>query len=210
MQADFWHERWKTNAIGFHLDAVNPLLVEFIGELNLAPNQRIFLPLCGKTHDIAWLLAQGYRVVGIELSKLAITQLFESLGIEPQISKHGRFKLYSAKSLAIWQGDFFAFTASLLGNVDAVYDRAALVALPFEMRKDYTAHLRIISNGAPQLLICAEYDQTLRDGPPFSVSSDEVSAHYSLHYRIKNLYSTPRDDEASGNNNVWLLRKKAV
>lgn len=210
MQADFWHERWKSNNIGFHLDTVNPLLVEFIGELNLTPNQRIFLPLCGKTHDIAWLLAQGYRVVGIELSKTAITQLFESLGVEPQISKHGRFRLYSAKSLAIWQGDFFALTASLLGKVDAVYDRAALVALPLEMRQEYTGHLRIISNAAPQLLICSEYDQTLRDGPPFSVSSDEVSAHYNLHYRIKNLYSELREDDAGGSNNVWLLRKKAV
>src|SRR5690554_7232883 len=103
MQADFWHERWKTNAIGSHLDAVNPLLVEFIDQLGLQKNQRIFLPLCGKTNDIAWLLSQGYRVVGIELNKLAITQLFESLGVEPQVSKHGRFRLYAAKGLAIWQ-----------------------------------------------------------------------------------------------------------
>lgn len=209
MQADFWHERWKTNAIGFHLEAVNPLLVAFIDTLNLTPNQRIFLPLCGKTHDIAWLLAQGYRVVGNELSKVAVTQLFDELGVEPNISKHGRLRLYSAKNLAIWLGDFFDLTASLLGKVDAVYDRAALVALPLDMRQEYTGHLRIISQTAPQLLICSYYAQAQRDGPPFSISDEEVSAHYSLHYRIKNLYKEPRDDDSGATKNVWLLRKKA-
>lgn len=160
MQASFWHQKWENNQIGFHENEVNPLLIRHFSALNLAENSRVFLPLCGKTLDISWLLSMGYRVVGAELSELAVTQLFESLGVAPEIRSEGKLKRYHTEGLDILVGDIFDVTPPILGVVDAVYDRAALVALPPETRQRYTQHLIRISQTAPQLLLCFEYDQS--------------------------------------------------
>jgi thiopurine S-methyltransferase len=184
MDAHFWHQRWEMNEIGFHESQANPLLVKHITALNLSKQQRVFLPLCGKTLDIAWLLSQGYRVCGIELSELAVKQLFIELGVEAQVSRVNDLLCYQADGLDIFVGDIFKLRAEDLGQVDAVYDRAALVALPHAMRQDYTAHLIGISQRAQQLLISFEYDQSLMPGPPFAISAAEIQQHYASHYQI--------------------------
>ena len=129
-------------------------------------------------------LAAGYRVGGVELSELAVRQWFEESAIEPTIRDLGELKHYAGPGVDIFVGDIFRLSGEHLGGIDAIYDRAALVALPGEMRQRYTAHLRAISGDAPQLLICFEYDQSLMDGPPFSIDDEEVRAHYGDAYRL--------------------------
>ncbi len=210
MDANFWHERWKTNNIGFHEGAANALLVKYFKQLSLAKGSRVFLPLCGKTLDIPWLLSNGYRVVGAELSEIAIEQLFTELGVQPKISEVGEMDRYSAKNIDIFVGDIFNLSREVLGSVDAIYDRAALVALPEEMRQRYSAHLMQITNKAPQLLICFEYDQSLMEGPPFSVSNDEVNRHYRGSYDLTLLANIDMPGGLKGKcaakENVWLLK----
>ena len=208
MEHDFWHDRWESNRIGFHEDQPNPLLVTHFPELSVPDGGRLFVPLCGKTLDIHWLLSRGYRVAGAELSEVAIQQLFEDLGVEPKISDLGDLKRYSADSIDIFVGDIFKLTPGLLGPVDAIFDRAALVALPVKMRADYAPHLVEITGNAPQLLITFEYDQSRLDGPPFSIPADEVSRHYAHRYKISSL---AHDNVAGGfkgleaKERVWLL-----
>ena len=184
MDRHFWKQRWENNEIGFHQSEVNPLLIEFFKQLSLAKGNRVFVPLCGKTLDIAWLLSKGHCVAGAELSQVAVEQLFIELGIKPNISSLGNIDRYSAKNIDIFVGDIFDLSRQVLGPVDAIYDRAALVALPEEMRQKYTLHLLTISNKAPQLLLSYEYDQSLMAGPPFSISHVEVKQHYADHYRL--------------------------
>jgi len=209
MQPNFWHERWKNREIAFHANEANPHLVKHIGRLNLSPGSRIFLPLCGKTLDIGWLLGQGYRVAGAELSEVAVGELFAELRVVPQISDRGRLKLYSAPGIDVYVGDIFDLTAAELGKVDAVYDRAALVALPPEMRVRYAAHLQQITQTAPQLLICFEYDQTLTAGPPFAIGAAEVQQHYAATYKISQLTNEQLAGGLRGkvpaHESVWLL-----
>ncbi len=209
MDARFWHLRWGGNDIAFHESEANPLLVKYFKELSLAKGSRIFLPLCGKTLDIPWLLSNGYRVAGAELSKIAIGQLFTELGVEPKISGVGEVDHYSAKNIDIFAGDIFHLSGKMLGLVDAIYDRAALVALPKEMRNQYTAHLTEITDKAPQLLICYEYDQSLMEGPPFSISNEEVNQHYRDSYDLTLTASTDVPGGLKGKcaakENVWLL-----
>jgi len=184
MDPDFWHWRWQENKIGFHESDTNPLLVKHFDALSLSDGARVFIPLCGKTLDIHWLLAKGYRVVGAELVETAIQQLFAELGVEPDITEVGAFKQSSAQGIDIFVGDFFNLSDAILGPVDAVYDRAALVALPEAMRKRYARHLITVTNKAPQLLLSFEYDQSLVPGPPFSVGPDEVHEYYEGYYTI--------------------------
>ncbi|MCL4165555.1 UNVERIFIED_CONTAM: hypothetical protein GTU68_005190, partial [Idotea baltica] len=174
MEADFWHERWSNNEIGFHENEVNPLLVDHINDLNLAEDSRIFLPLCGKTRDIAWLHSQGYKVVGIELSEHAVKQLFQDLGQTPEITQIGELSLYSIEDIEIYVGDFFNLSKEQLGKIDAVYDRASLIALPDTMRGQYAKHLVAITANVPQLLITLEYDQSALNGPPFSIDETMI------------------------------------
>jgi thiopurine S-methyltransferase len=209
MDASFWHQKWKQNDIGFHESEPNPALVKYFKELSLAKGSRVFLPLCGKTLDISWLLTQGYRVAGAELSSIAIEQLFAELGVKPKVSSAGKLEHISAKNIDIFVGDIFSLSGKLLGPVDAIYDRAALVALPVATRKRYTAHLMKITDTAPQLLITCEYDQSLMNGPPFSVSNTEVQQHYGERYDMTLLSSMDIAGGIKGKcaakENVWLL-----
>lgn len=210
MKHDFWHNKWEKNEIGFHLPEANPLLVKYFSTLNLKTGARVFLPLCGKTLDIAWLLAQGYRVAGAELSQVAIEDLFANLNLTPSITKLGEITHYSATNIDMFVGDIFKVTPAMLGKVDAVYDRAALVALPEDMRKAYTTHLMALTNKAPQLLICFEYDQSVHEGPPFSICADEVKQHYQTTYDLTLLASEALPDGLKGKHpateEVWWLR----
>ncbi|MFZ5876873.1 MAG: thiopurine S-methyltransferase [Nitrospirota bacterium] len=210
MDPSFWHQRWAKNEIGFHEPKANPLLVTHFKELSLPKGCRVFVPLCGKTLDIAWLLSQGYRVAGAELSEVAIAQLFAELRVAPQISTIGTLKRYNEADLDIFVGNIFDLSGSVLGAVDAVYDRAALVALPDHVRARYTAHLMEITNRAPQLLISYVYDQRVMDGPPFSVPNEEVAQHYGRRYDVRLITSTDVPGGLKGKcaatENVWLLR----
>lgn len=210
MDAGFWHRKWETNDIGFHGSEANPHLVRYFSELALEQGSRVFLPLCGKTLDISWLLANGYRVAGSELSRIAVGQLFAGLGVEPEITEAGALSRYSAEGIDIFAGDIFRLSARALGPVDAVFDRAALVALPAEMRGRYAAHVAEITAWAPQLLVCYEYDQALAAGPPFSVCNEEVGRHYRGGYDLTQIASVDVPGGLKGKcaatENVWLLK----
>lgn len=210
MDAEFWHARWRQNQIAFHEREGNARLAEHFEALALTEASRIFLPLCGKTRDIAWLLAHGHRVVGAELSGLAIAQLFDELGTAPQIAPDGELEHHAAPGLDIFVGDVFALTAEQLGPVDAVFDRAALVALPEAMRGRYAAHLAAITAGAPQLLVCFEYDQAMMAGPPFAVDGAEIARVHGRTYAPSLLSRTRIEGGLKGHEPVdetaWLLR----
>jgi thiopurine S-methyltransferase len=210
MDAKFWHQKWEQNQTAFHQNETNPMLAAYFKKLSVPKGGRVFLPLCGKTLDIPWLLSKGHRVAGAELSKIAIDQLFAGLGVKPEITNLGKLDHYSAKDLDIFVGDIFDLSRKVLGPVDAIYDRAALVALPPKMRERYTAHLMKITNKAPQLLLSFEYDQALMEGPPFSVSSDEVKRHYDASYALTLLASKEVSGGIRGmcpaKEDAWLLK----
>jgi thiopurine S-methyltransferase len=211
MHTNFWHERWRKGEIAFHASEANPFLVKYFDRLKLPLGGRVFVPLCGKTLDISWLLSKGCRVAGAELSKLAIDQLFAEMKVKPKISKIGTLEHYSAPNLDIFVGDIFELASETLGPVNAVYDRAALVALPESLRSSYTRHLMSLTHKAPQLLICYEYDQRLQEGPPFSISSAEVYKHYQDRYLLSLLTTAEvaggLKGKAPAKEHVWLLKK---
>lgn len=214
MEPSFWHNRWQTNQTGWHERAANSLLITHFPSLEVPPGGRVFVPLCGKSLDLGWLLAQGHAVAGAELSELAVTQLFAELEMEPTISEFGKHKHFHGKKIDIFVGDLFDLSRKVLGPVDAVYDRAALVALPEAMRVQYTTHLKTITSLAPQLVIGYEYDQTVVPGPPFSVTPDELHRHYSHEYTLTPLARIDVPNGLKGKcpatEHVWRLEKQPV
>lgn len=211
METEFWEQLWAKNEIGFHESKPNTLLVKYFEKLNLQAGSRVFLPLCGKTLDIAWLLSQGVHVLGAELSETAVQQLFGDLGVEPTTTG-GSLTRYTAQNIDIFVGDIFELSSKELGEVDAIYDRAALVALPESTRSQYTQHLMEVSKSAIQLLITFDYDQREMDGPPFSINADKVHHYYSNTYSITPLDSKTVPGKLKGvceaEEQIWLLGKK--
>lgn len=191
MNPDYWHQRWINKKTGFDQTHPNTLLTKHWKELALPKDTHIFVPLCGKTIDVAWLLEQGHAVTGAELHTKAVKQLFDLLDLKPQTQTIGELTLFQTEQLRVWAGDVFNLKADQLGQVGGIYDRAALVALPKSMRAQYTKHLMHLTNTAPQLVISFDYDQSQMDGPPFVVNDEEMSKHYADFYTINKVGAMP-------------------
>ncbi|OES63127.1 thiopurine S-methyltransferase, partial [Pseudomonas aeruginosa] len=188
MQADFWHARWANNQIGFHLDEVNPYLMRHLSRLRLQAGEQVLVPLCGKTLDLAWLAAQGLDVLGVELSEKAVSDFFAENGLQPAIDQLDGFRRYRAAGITLLQGDFFALQSGHLAGCRAFYDRAALIALPPDMRERYAGHLQaILPARSLGLLVTIDYPQGEMAWPPFAVPDAEVREHYAAGWRIEEL-----------------------
>ncbi|MBA1274696.1 thiopurine S-methyltransferase [Stutzerimonas azotifigens] len=177
MQAEFWQARWAQQQIGFHLDRVNPYLLSHWPGLQVPQGSRVLVPLCGKSLDLAWLAGQGFAVMGVELARTAVDAFFEEHRLTPSVRRQGAFDIFQAGSIEIWCGDFFDLGAEDLADCRAYYDRAALIALPADMRRRYAAILtQCLPHGTQGLLVTLDYDQQQIDGPPFAVPDAEVYA----------------------------------
>lgn len=181
MDPSFWHQRWQSSQIGFHLPAPNPKLVGHWPGLGVPPEHEVFVPLCGKSVDMRWLAGQGHRVRGVELSPLAAEAFFAEAGETATRTPDGAHTRHEAGPVVILEGDVFAVEHPL----DAIYDRAALIALPPELRARYAAHLtRLARPGARMLLVTLSYAEGTRQGPPFSVPDTLVEAYYAESWEL--------------------------
>ena len=173
MEAEFWHQRWQNNELGFQLDEAHPLLRQHLPAVT-SGKKKVFVPLCGKSPDLSYL-ALHIPVVGAELSAIACEDFFLEQRLPFEVNQQQAFQCYQSKNIRLWQGDFFGLTEQHISGCDLVYDRAALIALPAEMRRQYVQKLRqLIPKGGDILLISLEYPQHEKQGPPFSVPDKEI------------------------------------
>ncbi len=186
MKKEFWLERWERSEIGFHQDEINPYLRRFWPELSAARRGEVFVPLCGKSLDMVWLRQQGCKVLGVELSPIAVEDFFKENGQSPTHANSGRFECCEADGIRILCGDFFDLTREDMAQVGAVYDRASLIALPPEMRERYARHLvDILPSGTQILLVTVEYPQAEMQGPPVAVSVSDGEALYGKYAEVR-------------------------
>ena len=188
MQAEFWLQRWREGRTGFHRDTVMPLLARHWSSLALPEQSRVFVPLAGKSQDLLWLAAQGHRVLGVELSPLAVGQFFDEQRVQPAIHESAAGRHFVAGPIELICGDVFDLDAATLSGCSGVYDRAALIALPVDMRRRYAAHRSgVLPARSRMLLITVDYAQAEMEGPPFSVGAEEVAALYADPWQITRL-----------------------
>jgi len=185
MKREFWLERWQQNQIGFHQADVNKALQKFSGELGLSQGETVFVPLCGKSHDLAWLQQQGYRVLGVELSEIAAKTFYEEHELNPEISTRDGFQSFRANNIEILCGDFFEMTKAMLSGAHGVFDRASMIAMPPDMRVDYARKMtELLDSGARILLVTMEYPDGAMQGPPFTVPEQNVRDLYEKEFNI--------------------------
>ena len=168
-----WLERWREDRIGWHEHEGNASLKKHWR----ARGRSVLVPLCGKSVDLAWLAGLGNRVVGVEVSQIAVEAFFAEQQFDFTVTD-GALRRYDAveADITIYCGDFMALTGV---QCDAHFDRGALVALHADVRPKYAAHVRsLLSSDAEQLVITVSYDQAVADGPPFSIGDDELQDYW--------------------------------
>ena len=174
-----WIERWEKGHIGWHESGGNAPLKKHWR----ASGKHVLVPFCGKSRDLLWLAEQGNEVSGVELSELAARAFFDENDLKYTVNT-GTLKAFCAteRRITVYCGDYFALQA---GPFDAHFDRGALIALPEDRRPAYVAHTNsLLSESAAQFVITLEYDQSVADGPPFSVRADEVRRYWPKLRRI--------------------------
>lgn len=186
-----WKRGWRAKQIDFHLDHVHPLLIRFWAALGLRDSDRVFVPLCGKSLDLMWLRALGHDVVAVELSPIAVRDFFKASRLQAQ--RHApvnRLTCWTQERLAIYCGDFFDLTRADLAGVRAAYDRAALGALPENLRSRYVAHLHAILPADCHVLLITVED--LDDGETEAAAgrvSSEIVALYAGRFDVELLHA---------------------
>ncbi len=215
MEEAFWQARWSEGRIGFHQRAVNPHLQWYFEQFlpgDTARGGHVFVPLCGKSLDLDWLLAQGMQVTGIEFHEAAVAEVFARLGQTPDITDLGALKRYRAGKLTLYVGDFYALETAELGRVDLVYDRAAMVAVDPKTRQAYGNQIAPLAARAQQLIISYDYDQAQKDGPPFSLPAGAIRTVYDGRYLVELLVEGAAGgslgQQVAAKEQVWLLQPK--
>lgn len=196
MNISYWKNRWEKGNTGWHMDHIYPLLPKLWSQLNLPAEAKVLVPLCGKSMDLLWLLQKNFHVIGIEVSAKAIKEFERSSSLSFTCTNRGEHTVFEANSIEIWKDNFLDISPEVIGKVDAIYDKAALIALPPEVRKEYIPHLQSFCNSHTQILLQTfEYKQEEMQGPPFSVSQKELRTYFGPNFEIKLLFEKSKLDE---------------
>lgn len=180
---------WKNGHTDFHQALVNQQLQDYWHQLRIPAMGRVLVPLCGKSKDLIWLATRGYQVIGIELSSIAVKAFFEENNLKPKKNRCGNFTIWRHGRIRIYCGDIFILKSSDLGKIDAIYDRAALSALPETIRKLYvTKLLSFMPLLKPMLLLTTEDADPLRTLDSQALIDSEISDLYSPHFAIEVCY----------------------
>ena len=215
MDYDDWRSRWHEGKIGFHLGEPHAGLREFSDRLLDEPG-RVLVPLCGKAVDLRYLAERGHEVVGIEFVEKAARDFFDEQSL-PCERRDGDHPVYAGGSIEIHVADVFTISNEDVGSIDAVYDRAALIALPEDQRGVYAGRLmRWLRPGGRMLLVTLAYDQARMSGPPFSVPDDDVHRLFGELCEVERLATTSDEKPPARfaeqgitvRETVWLCTKR--
>jgi thiopurine S-methyltransferase len=186
---EFWLQRWREGDIGWHHQEINPHLLSFWHTLGMGQGSQVFVPLCGKSRDMSWLSQQGCSVVGVELSEVAVREFFSERDMIAKRSNLGPFQKFYNENYQLLCGDIFQLKPHHVKQVDAVYDRASLVALNARQRKQYAKLLaEVLPSGCSVLLVSMNYPQKEMDGPPYAVTDDEVQELFADNFQVTHLH----------------------
>lgn len=199
----FWEHRWATDQIGWHRAVHNDMMVEHWSAIGAPEGCEVLVPLCGKSLDMHWLAEQGHGVVGLELVEQGVKAFFEEAGLSPDRTEQDDHVRYSSGPFTLLQGDALGLAPGTV-QAKAWYDRAAMIALPDEMRTAYVEQLRQQTKpGAVGLLITFAYPQEEMSGPPFALLDEDVHRHFADGFEVECLEKSDLEDE-KGRGVSWI------
>ncbi len=183
MEFEFWDNCWQRESQPFHLSEAHTFLVRYVQQY-FSTDQKVFVPLSGKSLDLPFLAELGYYPVGVEFNPKAVNRFIEENQLEfsSEVSNAAnghKLVRYHNDAMEVWLADFFDITSDQIGKVRQVYDRAAFIALPEAMRRDYAKHLKsLLAKDATLLLVTMDYVPDEMSGPPFHITLDEIKQQF--------------------------------
>jgi len=185
-----WLDRWRDDRIGFHQPEHNRHLIAHGTSVFGEPTRRVLVPLSGKSLDLLWLEEHGYEVFGVEYVERAVIDFLEENGRSYVRDRVGEATTYISDRISTAVGDFFTIEPEALGLFDAVYDRAAMIAIAPERREEYVARLtRLLSDDGTMLLVTIDYPPEEKEGPPHSLTESSVRELFGARYEIETLHA---------------------
>ena len=198
MQSE-WAGYWAAGRTGFHRSEVHPMLQRYIPTMLGTQQERVLVPLCGKTLDLPWLEQRAAEVVGCEWVEQAVAEFFEEQHRDALVTSSGEHTRHQSERLTIVQGDFLTMTPSQVGLFDICWDRAAMIALPPPVRARYVPHLvALMKPGGRVLLVTYNTDKPVDSGPPYPVTQQDVETAYAPFGQVtllESIHHTPETDE---------------
>lgn len=205
-----WSKRWAEGKTGWHLNSINAHLQEYHQILFQNPTPRILVPLCGRSLDVAWLAGKGAQVIGIDLVEQPLLGIFTDCAKQPVQSKVAGLTSLQAGGIQLIHSDIFSVTREVIDPVDAIYDRAALVALDPSLRTTYVEHcLSLLRPGGRLLLLTYDSSADESSGPPYPVRPGVVEELYAEWSTCRCLNSTdtfPDDEDRLQRRNLTWMR----
>lgn len=175
MELSYWKSRWRKKKVGFHMPGGYPGLIKHWASLKIPPSATVIVPFCGKSRDLIHLSKHCARVIGVEISEVAIHEFLTDNNLHAEHSSYKGFKIFKTGNMELWCGDFLKLPVQKIPVPDLIYDKAALVALPPEKRGAYAEKVLALSIPETRILLHHFiYNQDEMPGPPFSVTKEEI------------------------------------
>ena len=206
MELSYWHSRWNKGNVGFHMEDGYPALLRHWPKFEISNQATVLVPLCGKSVDLDIISRRVKRVVGVEISKKAIEEFFTERNLVPEMSSYSGYKIFKAANIELWEGDFFKLPEQRFADIDMIYDKASLVALPPPMRIKYAEKILTLSGEITKYLLHHFiYNSNEMEGPPFTVSETEIDNHFSSRFAITTL-----EDQNLDINNFKKFKRRGL
>lgn len=199
MELSYWQSRWQNDKTGWHMDVVYPLLKQYWQHLQLPEGANVLVPLCGKSKDLHWLADHHFHVIGVDVSQKALQSVMDKRSEAFSKSTSHGLTRYRSEAMELWEGDFLKVPAAEIPPLHAIYDKAALIALPPQQRKAYADKVLELCSPSTQIFLQTfEYEQAEMNGPPFSVHQKEVNELFGKHFKIDLLHEQSKFEELQG------------
>jgi len=181
------------------MDVIYPLLKQYWKHLELPEGATVLVPLCGKSKDLHWLADHNFHVIGVDVSPKALKTVMNKRPDNfTKSTSHGLTR-YRSKAMELWEGDFLKLPPMEIPPLHAIYDKAALIALPPDKRKPYAEKVLELCSSTTQIFLQTfEYEQSEMNGPPFSVPQKEVNELFGRHFEIDVLHEQSKFEELQG------------
>ena len=189
MDTTYWLERWETGNTRFDEPEPHRYLTRFFEQVAPQKINPVFVPLCGKSVDMTWLLQQQQQVIGVEISPIPLQTFIQQNQLQPSLTHTTYGTVYQTNHCTLYESNLFDLPTDVLQPINLVYDRGALVALPWpDLRKQYIQwYQEKLPIGTRVLLISFETDANLSTsiGPPFPINSNELTQQFGIHFSIE-------------------------
>jgi len=206
----YWTTRYDSKTTGWLINNAHPFLLKnpdlLLGgrsdRVESENSKKIFVPLCGTTHDLLYLLSLGFEVFGVEGVKSCFEVLNERDGLGLVFNeKESTYETPDGR-LKIYYGDLYKCPIEKWGPFDCVWDRASLIAIDMDFRPSYADIIKrsLGSNSLDRefryIIEVVSYDKSLFQGPPKCVTEEDLKTLYP-EYKIEILQDS-KITESSG------------